>query len=65
MEYNETNERVQLLDEVIVDNRTKGTVIGFDRIGNRSFLEIRVGMAKFFASLNQVKKARTLHVTHE
>lgn len=64
MYYPNSTEKIELLDAVLVDHRLSGVVVGFDRINGREFIEIRGELSRFWASLNQVQKLKTLQVSH-
>ncbi len=63
----ETGEKIQLLDEVKWSDK-QGHVVGFDKVGNKEFVEVRarqgVWSSKLWVSVNMLTKMRTLPVRH-
>lgn len=65
-----TGEKIQLLDEVQLESGKRGAVVGFDKINDREYVQIRLtneqeNVGKLWASVNAIQPARTLKVTHE
>lgn len=63
----QTGEKIQLLDEVQWSNK-RGFVVGFDRVDEKEFVEVRaqqgVWSSKLWVSPNMLTKVRTLKVAH-
>jgi len=55
MKY-ETGEKIELLDTIQLDTGLKGSVVGFDIISGRSFVEVRCQESMVWATTNSVTK---------
>ena len=65
MKYN-NGEKIELLDSVATSQGFKGSVVGFDKIGDRQFvLVMNSAGAKFWATANTLTKFKQLIVKKE
>lgn len=63
-----TAEKIALLDEVALESGKVGVIVGFDKVNERDYVEVRLKgehVGKLWASTNAVKKAKILSVKHK